>query len=140
MSDAPNVTIASAYAVDPNGILAPDWLNKGDNAWQLTAATLVGMQSIPGLAVLYAGIVKKKWAINSGFMVFYGYAAVLICWVCWAYRAAFGNKMLPFVGVPGQVVKMDWELRQALLPTANIAAAFPLSTMVYFQFVFAAIT
>ena len=59
----------------------PSWLIKGDNAWQLTAASLVGLQSIPGLLVLYAGIVKKKWAINSAFMAFYAFASVLICWV-----------------------------------------------------------
>lgn len=35
------------------------WLDKGDQAWQLTAGTLVALQSIPGLAILYAGFVKK---------------------------------------------------------------------------------
>lgn len=43
----------------------PDWLDTGNNAWQLTAASLVGLQSIPGLMVLYGGLVKRKWAINS---------------------------------------------------------------------------
>ena len=37
------------------GPTEPDWLNAGDNAWQLSAATFVGLQSLPGLAVLYAG-------------------------------------------------------------------------------------
>ena len=42
--------------------LAPDqaspiWLNKGDYAWQLTATTLVGLQSVPGLVILYGSIV-----------------------------------------------------------------------------------
>ncbi|MGO8685648.1 MAG: hypothetical protein ACLQT7_00485 [Candidatus Dormibacteria bacterium] len=32
----------------------PSWLNSGDNAWQITAATLVGIMSVPGLAILYA--------------------------------------------------------------------------------------
>ena len=81
----------------------PDWLEKGDNAWQLTAATLVGLQSVPGLVILYAGIVKTKWAINSAFMALYAFACVLVCWVLWAYKASFGTRMLPFVGVPGQV-------------------------------------
>lgn len=45
MSDGPNIT----------ALETPDWLNKGDNAWQLTAATLVGLQSIPGLVLIYAG-------------------------------------------------------------------------------------
>ena len=47
---------------------SPQWLDTGDNAWQLAAATFVGLQSIPGLVVLYGGVVKKKWAINSAFM------------------------------------------------------------------------
>ncbi|OCL09825.1 ammonium transporter mep1B [Glonium stellatum] len=118
----------------------PDWLNKGDNAWQLTAASLVALQSVPGLMILYAGIMQAKWAVNSAFMALYAFAAVLICWVIFAYKAAFGEYMLPFVGRPGPVLIMDMELRQAVLPTANITANFPLSTMVYFQFVFAAIT
>jgi hypothetical protein len=37
------------------GPTEPDWLNAGDNAWQLSAATFVGLQSLPGLVVLYAG-------------------------------------------------------------------------------------
>ena len=79
----------------------PPWLDTGDNAWQLTAASLVGLQSVPGLVVLYAGIVKRKWAINSAFMAFYAYAAVMICWVLWAYKMGFGKQLTPFVGVPG---------------------------------------
>jgi ammonium transporter, Amt family len=60
---------------------SPSWLNKGDNAWQMTSATLVGLQSMPGLVILYGSIVKKKWAINSTFMALYAFAAVWICWV-----------------------------------------------------------
>ncbi|KAI9820038.1 MAG: ammonium transporter Amt2 [Pycnora praestabilis] len=118
----------------------PEWLDTGDNAWQLTAATLVALQSVPGLTVMYAGIVKSKWAINSAFMAFYAFACVLICWVVFAYKAAFGKQMLPFVGVPGPAVTIEYELGQAILPTSGITANFPMSTMVYFQFVFAAIT
>ena len=120
--------------------VTPDWLDKGDNAWQLTAATFVGLQSVPGLMMLYAGIMKRKWAINSAFMCFYAFAAVLVIWCLFAYRAAFGDYMLPFVGIPNQGVSMDFELQQAVLPSANISAAFPMATMIYFQFVFAAIT
>ena len=105
------------------------WLDTGDNAWQLTAASLVALQSVPGLVVLYSGIVKKKWAVNSAFMAFYAFAAVLICWVLWAYKASFGKQMLPFVGVPGPVLSMNDELTQALLPTSGLTANFPLSTM-----------
>ena len=124
-------------------LTAPEWLaypTGGDNAWQLTAATLVGLQSVPGLMVLYAGLMKRKWAINSAFMAFYGFAATLIVWVLYAYRASFGVTMLPFVGVPDQAVSFQYELSQAVLPTAAIKANYGMATMTYFQFVFAAIT
>lgn len=116
------------------------WLDTGDNAWQLTAASLVALQSVPGLVVLYAGIMRSKWAINSAFMAFYGFAATLIVWVLWAYKMGFGQYMLPFVGRPGPVVTIEQELSQSYLPSALLSQNFPLSTMIYFQFVFAAIT
>ena len=92
--------------------------------------------------MLYAGIVKKKWAINSAFMVFYAFACTLVVWVLWAYKMGFGEQWgaLPLVGRPGPVVTIEYELQQAILPAANLAPNFPLSTMIYFQFVFAAIT
>lgn len=50
--------MASQRRWDADQLVAPDWLNNGDNAWQLTAATLVGLQSVPGLMILYAGMGK----------------------------------------------------------------------------------
>ena len=116
------------------------WLNTGDNAWQLTAATVVGLQSVPGLVVLYGGIVKKKWAINSAFMSLYAFAAVLIAWVLWGYNMGFGPECTSFVGMPHPIAAIGDELKQAVIPTSNTSANFPMATMVYFQFVFAAIT
>jgi ammonium transporter, Amt family len=123
-----------------SNLTAPAWLDTGDNAWQLTAASLVGLQSVPGLMVLYAGIMQRKWAINSSFMAFYGFASTLICWVIWAYKMGFGKQWIPIAGVPGPILGIGILLQQAELPAANIQANFPLSTMAYFQFVFAAIT
>lgn len=73
-------------------------------------------------------------------MAFYAFAAVLICWVLWGYEAAFGEYMLPFVGKPDTIVGIDTMLKQSYLPSIGIGQEFPLATMVYFQFVFAAIT
>lgn len=112
----------------------------GDNAWQLTAASLVALQSVPGLIIFYAGIVNTKWVINSAFMGLYAFAMVLVCWMLWAYKLAFGDQMLPFVGYPRPVMTIGDELEQALLPSIPVAPNFPQATMVYFQFVLAAIT
>jgi Amt family ammonium transporter len=130
--------------------LPGSWLDTGDNAWQLTAATLVGIQSVPGLAILYGGAVKKKWAINSAFMVFYAFSAVLVVWVLWAYSMSFGKPWLQvpgnmgaFMGHPCPVTSAYNLEREAVIPSAAAgmpALGYGMATMVYFQFVFAAIT
>ncbi|XP_062187032.1 ammonium transporter 3 member 1 [Phragmites australis] len=134
------------------GLGVPPWLNKGDNAWQMVSATLVGLQSVPGLVILYGSIVKKKWAVNSAFMALYAFAAVWLCWVTWAYKMSFGEKLLPFWGKAGTTLGHGFLLEQAALPrtthyyhdgtleTAEITPFYPMASMVYFQCVFAAIT
>src|SRR5580698_5156421 len=122
---------------------SPKWLDTGSNAWQLAAATFVGLQSIPGLVILYGGIVKKKWAINSAFMAMYAFAAVLIVWVLWAYNMSFGPQLYAFVGKPLPALSAAFLQGQATIPAAASGMpplAFPMSTMMFFQFVFAAIT
>jgi Amt family ammonium transporter len=122
---------------------SPKWLDSGNNAWQLAAATFVGLQSIPGLAVLYGGIVKKKWAINSAFMCFYAFASVLIVWILFDYNMAFGPQLFPFIGKPMLATSASFTLGQATIPAAAAgmpALTFPMATLIFFQFVFAAIT
>lgn len=128
----------------------PRYLNSGDNAWQLTTATFVGLQSVPGLAILYGGIVKKKWAINSAFMVVYAFAIVMISWVLFGFNMGFGAPLHlgpgvlgSTVGIPHPVLSQLYQQRQADVPLvagAMPAFRFPQSSLVYFQFVFAAIT
>src|SRR6202011_4693581 len=122
---------------------SPKWLDSGNNAWQLAAATFVGLQSIPGLAVLYAGYVKQKWAINSAFMCFYAFASVLVVWVLFDYNMAFGEQWFPFLGKPALATSASFTTGQAVIPAAAAGMpelTFPMATLIFFQFVFAAIT
>uniref|UniRef100_A0A1D1YMM7 Ammonium transporter n=1 Tax=Anthurium amnicola TaxID=1678845 RepID=A0A1D1YMM7_9ARAE len=131
---------------------SPEWLSRGDNGWQLTAAAMVGLQSVPGLIILYGSIVKKKWAVNSAFMALYAFAAVLIFWVLVGYRMAFGDKLLPFWGKGGFALNQKYLVRRAMLPasehyykngtreTPMTTPFYPMATLVYFEFMFAAIT
>src|SRR3984893_7577752 len=122
---------------------SPQWLDTGNNAWQLAAATFVGLQSIPGLTVLYGGIVKKKWAINSAFMAIYAFASVLVVWVLFDYNMAFGEQWFPFLGKPGLATAASFTTGQAIVPAAASGMpplTFPIATLIFFQFVFAAIT
>ena len=72
----------------------PSWLNPADNTWQMTAATFVGLMSLPGLAVLYASIVPKKWAVNVLAMMFAGFSLVLVAWFLWEFQLGFGSSSL----------------------------------------------
>jgi len=122
---------------------SPQWLDTGNNAWQLAAATFVGLQSIPGLTILYGGIVKKKWAINSAFMSMYAFASVLVVWILFDYNAAFGPQWFSFVGIPSPATSALYTTGQATIPAAAGGMpplTFPMATLIFFQFVFAAIT
>src|SRR3984885_15096103 len=119
--------------------------------------------SLPGLAVLYASIVQKKWAVNVLAMMFAGFALVLVAWVLWSYKMGFGSTSIGggvhdgvqtqlsgvgwvkhffgnFVGKPGQILNATNEQSQAV-SAANTAVPFhfPPTSLAYFQFVFAAI-
>ena len=69
----------------------PHFLAPGDNAWQLTAATLVGLMSLPGLAVLYGGVMQKRWSVNSMMLTFVAFSLVLVAWVLWGFKLGFGS-------------------------------------------------
>ena len=128
-----------------------EYLSEGANSWQLTAATLVGLMSIPGLVVLYGGVMQKRWSVNSMMMAFVAFAIVLVLWVLVGFKMAFGDPMHIFGhttgflgnmwGKPGSILNSHSLLEQARigdLPEEEFL--FPMSTLAYFQIVFAAIT
>jgi Amt family ammonium transporter len=129
----------------------PTWLSPGDNAWQMTAATLVGLMSVPGLVVLYGGVMQKRWSINSMMLTFAAFAVVLVVWVLWAFKMGFGTPWHGisnhgffgnFIGIPGEILGHKAEQGQASIPLATTGPSFrfPQATLAYFQFVFAGIT
>ncbi|MHB1535434.1 MAG: ammonium transporter [Acidimicrobiales bacterium] len=138
------------------------YLSPGDNAWQLTTATFVGLMSIPALAVLYGGLVQKKWVVNTMFMCFTAFSGVLIVWVLWGYKMGFGspigggsanvynykytgnffnNFVNNFVGHPETTLTGKGQIEQATIGTGYaVPLRMPTAALFYFQFVFAAIT
>ncbi len=131
----------------------PHWLSSGDNTWQLVAGVLVGLMSIPGIAVLYGGLVQKKWAVNTMFMAFTGFSLVLICWVLFSFKMGFGhswtgqgtNILHNFIGTPGTILSHEGLQGQASIPGVAPGPGFPgfqfpMSSLAWFQFVFAGIT
>jgi len=126
-----------------------EWLSEGANSWQLTAATLVGLMSVPGLVVLYGGVMQKRWSVNSMMMAFVAFAIVLVLWVLVGFKMGFGEPIHladsgffgNFWGKPGSILSSGELLGQAHIPElAEEEFLFPQSTLAYFQIVFAAIT
>jgi Amt family ammonium transporter len=129
-------------------MLYPHWLNPGDNSWQMTAATLVGLMSVPGLVVLYGGVMQKRWSVNSMMLAFVAFAIVLVEWVLFGFKMGFGAPwhglahsgfLGNFVGRPGSVLGHSSLQGRGDIPLVG-KTDFPQSSLVYFQFVFAAIT
>ncbi len=131
----------------------PYWMvGSGDNAWQLTAGTLVGLMSIPALAVLYGGLVQKKWIMNTMMMVFTTFCVVLIVWVLWGFKMGFGTPLVnTFLGDPRTILGAQAETGQGNIPLVTPGMPTLATTgqpgfnlaggaLEYFQFVFAAIT
>src|ERR1700753_2811576 len=127
----------------------PTWLNPGENAWQMTAATFVGLMSLPGLAVLYGGVMQKRWSVNSMMLTFVAFSLVLVAWVLWAFKMGFGSPIGSgkgffdtMWGKSGTVLGAVDLQKQAIIPSITTGPPFhfPQASLIYFQFVFAAIT
>ncbi len=122
----------------------------------MTAATFVGLMSLPGLAVLYGGVMQKRWSVNAMMLTFVAFCVTLIVWCLWAFKMGFGHPIAQSgggifgtkgflgtaLGEPGSVLSHVGEEGQAEIPSITTGPPFhfPEASLVYFQFVFAAIT
>src|SRR5437868_2413686 len=107
----------------------------GDNAWMLVSAALVLMMTGPGLALFYAGLVRRKHVLGIMMHSFSLMAVVTVVWAIVGYSLAFGEG-LPVVG----------DLRYLFLngvgsaPNADYAPTIPQQTFMIYQLMFAIIT
>ena len=132
----------------------PGWLNAGDNAWQLTAATFVALMSVPGLQSSTEGWQRKVGREHNADDVFrlrcrsrrlgvlglrHGFRPAVPPGGYQRHR----NILDGFLGHPGSITGPGQETNQAIIPSLAAASPpfhFPYATLAYFQFVFAAIT
>ncbi len=119
--------------------------NKGDVAWMMTSTAFVLLMTVPGLALFYAGMVRRKNALSTVMQSFAIFCVIAVLWVIYGYSMAFtagheGNALAPFIG------SLDKLFMAGDDPTTAVAATFSkgqyLPDYVYcmFQLTFAAIT
>jgi Amt family ammonium transporter len=110
-------------------------LDRGDTAWMLTSTALVLMMTIPGLAMFYAGMVRKMNVLATMAQSFGVCCLVTVLWMIIAYSLAFTGSGA-FIG----------GLERAMLHGMTVASISPLagsipeSVYMCFQMTFAIIT
>lgn len=124
-------------------MLAADKLSSGDTAWMLTSAALVLMMCVPGLALFYGGMVRKKNVLATLMQSFACTCVVTILWWVIGYSWAFtpgsgflgGASRALFEGV--RFVHGD---HGSSLSVSHLAPTIPESVYAMFQMTFAIIT
>jgi len=147
-SDASAPAAASAAAAADAAPTAPvsvdsSKINSGDTAWMLTSTALVLFMTIPGLALFYGGMVRKKNVLATLMQSFAICCVVTILWVVVGYSLAFtpGNS---FIGGLSRVfltgmnyIKGD---KATTLTVSHLATTIPESVYMTYQMTFAIIT
>jgi len=110
-------------------------LSAGDTAWMLTSTALVLMMTIPGLALFYGGMVRKKNVLATVMQSFATTCIVTIVWMVIAYSLAFtdGGSMNAYIG------GMDRFLLKGM-DVETLKGTIPESVFMCFQMTFAIIT
>lgn len=107
-------------------------IDSGDTAWMLTATALVLLMTIPGLALFYGGMVRKKNVLSLLMQCFAICCLMSILWMVIGYSLAFdtGNA---YIGGFGKVFLKD-------LAVGAVNGTIPDSLFMVFQMTFAIIT
>src|SRR5947208_17066650 len=91
------VSAGSLSAIAQTPAAAAPKLDSGDTAWMLTSTALVLMMTIPGLALYYGGMVRKKNVLATVMQSFAVTCLVTVLWTVVGYSIAF-TEGTPFSG------------------------------------------
>jgi Amt family ammonium transporter len=119
-------------------------INAGDTAWMLMATGLVLFMTIPGLSLLYAGLVRAKNALSIFMQCFAITAWVTVLWVLFGYSLAFSHAGMAKgdLGLHSFIGGLDRCCLIGLRPDSinPLAPTIPESVFLSFQLTFAIIT
>ena len=137
---------APAAAAPPPAPTTPvlvgvDKINSGDTAWMLTSMALVLMMTVPGLALFYGGMVRKKNVLATVMQSFAITCLVTVLWVIAGYSIAF----MPGGSFFGSLDRlflngMVFQKEAGKIMVSHLATTIPESVYMAFQMTFAIIT
>ncbi len=146
--DAAPAAAAAAAAV-PAG---PPKIDSGDTAWMLASTALVLLMTIPGLALFYAGMVRKKNVLATMMQSFVICCLVTIVWTVAGYSIAFttGNEYMGdfsrfmLNGIAQYISKGNdtqaFVLASGIKDVSDMSTTIPETVYMMFQMTFAIIT
>jgi Amt family ammonium transporter len=147
--DAAAPAAAAAAAAAPAG---PPKLDSGDTAWMLSSTALVLLMTVPGLALFYAGMVRKKNVLAMMMQSFTICCIVTIVWAVAGYSIAFttGNAYMGdfsrilLNGIAEHISKGNdtqaFVLASGTKDVADMSTTIPETVYMMFQMTFAIIT
>jgi ammonium transporter, Amt family len=123
-------------------LVGVDKISSGDTAWMLTSTALVLMMSIPGLALFYGGMVRKKNVLATLMQTFAIVCLVTLLWWAIGYSWAF-TPGSPFLGGTSRAFFNGMTFMNApvnKLSVSHLAPTIPETVYAMFQLTFATIT
>lgn len=122
-------------------LIDADKISAADTAWMLTSTALVLLMTLPGIALFYGGMVRKKNVINTMASTVFIAAAVTFVWFAIAYSLAF----TPGSGFLGGLDRSFFDgfgylKEKARVAVSHAAPNIPESVYAMYQLTFAVIT
>ncbi|MFV0672722.1 ammonium transporter [Variovorax sp. tm] len=116
-------------------------INAADTAWMMTSTALVLLMTLPGIALFYAGMVRRKNVLATMAAVVAIAAAVSLTWFAVGYSLAFAEGW-PWLGGAGRLwfSGFDYLKEAGQLAVSHVAPNVPESVYAMFQLTFAIIT
>lgn len=133
-------------ATSVNAVTGPhtvpvDQISNADTSWMLTSTALVLLMTIPGLALFYAGMVRKKNILGTTLQSFVICAIATLVWVIVGYSLAF-TPGSSFIGSFERVFLngLLFDNLSGQISVSHVAPKIPESLWIMFQLTFAIIT
>ncbi len=122
-------------------LVAQETLHDADTVWVLVSTALVLLMALPGIALFYAGMVRRKNVLNTMASVLGIASVVSLLWFAVGYSWAFtpgsawlgGDVRLWFAG-------LDYQIASGQVAVSHVAPHIPESVFSMFQLAFAIIT
>jgi len=137
---APAVSVPAAALVRPT-LVSQDTISAAHTGWMMTSTALVLLMTLPGVALFYAGMVRKKNVLNTMASVVAVAALVSLWWFAAGYSLAFtpGSSWLGGWDRAG-FAGLDFDLAGGKVAVSHVAPHIPESVYAMFQLTFAIIT